>query len=245
MNKNYFLNPESRIKLFNPGWWFYMLGAIIFLIVFSMIGNQYNRQDRLNMVLLLSLIELIILRIYKFSLKNYRDDYNYFNELPCYLCNQSTILCIIASYFDNSHIMAFCIIVGSFGALLAVFMPDSYNVDQPFYCRQAFGFYGYHCLLIVSCLSFATLNLYKADPKEALWIMLIIFVLALIAHIINYIMRKSKLNKKSNFVFTYDPDNLILEKLYNFMPIKLLYLLPIMFGFGIFSFIILSIFAWI
>ena len=243
MKKSYFLNKDSRIKLFNPGWWFYFVLTVVFMIVLTVMGNRYDRQTRLNIVFVLSVIELIIMRIYKYSLKTYRDDYNYFNELPCYLCNQSTLLCIVASYFDNSHIMAFCIIVGALGALLAVFMPDSYNIDQPFYCRQAFGFYGYHCLLIVTCLSFYTLKLYKPDPKDALWIMLIIFILAVLAHIINYLLRKSGLNERSNYVFTYHPDNVILEKLYGLIPIKLFYMLPIMLAFGIFSFTLLSILA--
>ncbi len=237
-----FLSREFRITVFKAGWWFYVILTGLGLFLLTILGKQLpDREDRLRLILVLSIIELVILRLYKFSLKQIRSDYNYFNELPCYLCNQSTILCIIAALLDDRHLMAFCIIIGTFGAILAYVMPDSYNNDQLFYSKQAIGFYGYHGLLIISCLSFYTLQLYSPDLRDAFWNMFLIFFLATLAHLINYVLRKSGLNPQANYVFTYQPDNIILEKLYALLPIRLLYMLPIMPVFGILSWLLLLI----
>ena len=241
MDKPSFLSKEFRIKVFGAGWWFYAVLTALGLFLLTFFGRKLPYEGRLRLILVLSIIELIILRIYKFSLKHIRSSYNYFNELPCYLCNQSTLLCIIAAATGNRHIMAFCIIIGTLGAILAFVMPDSYNKDQLFYSAQAVGFYGYHGLLIMTCLSFYTLKVYEPDLKDALWNMLMIFVLASIAHLVNYIFRKTGLNPESNYVFTYHPDNIILEKLYGLFPVKLLYMLPIMPAFGLLSFLMLLI----
>ena len=214
MKNNCFLNKDSHIRPFNPGWWLYFVLTVVFMFMLTIVANRYDRQTRLNIVFVLSVFETIVMRVYKRSLKTYRNDYNYFNELPCYLCNQSTLLCVLASYLDNSHIMAFCFVIGYIGELLAIFAPDSYNINQAFYSRQALGFYGYHCLLLVTCLSFYTLKLYNPNPKDTLWITILLFMLVALAHIINYLLRKSRLNEKSNYIFTFHPDNALLEKLY-------------------------------
>ena len=232
---NHYFSKEFRIRVFGAGWWFYVLLTSLGLFLVTFFGRKLPYEERLRLILILSIIELIILRLYKFSLKDIRSNYNYFNELPCYLCNQSTILCIIAALANDKHLMAFCIIIGTLGAVLAFVMPDSYNNDQLFYSKQAIGFYGYHGLLIITCLSFYTLKVYEPDLKDALWNMFMIFLLASIAHVINFILRKSGLNKESNYIFTYHPDNIILEKLYALFPVKLLYLLPIMPVFGLIS----------
>ncbi|MBQ6560580.1 MAG: YwaF family protein [Erysipelotrichaceae bacterium] len=237
-----FFSKEFRISVFGAGWWFYVLLTALGLLVLTVIGNKMpDAKDRLRLILIMSIIELIVLRLYKFSLKGIRSNYNYFNELPCYLCNQSTLLCIIAALTNDQHLMAFCIIIGTFGAILAFVMPDSYNKDQLFYSKQAVGFYGYHGLLIATCLSFYALKVYIPNLKDAFWNMFLIFLLATVAHVVNYVLRRTGLNPEANYVFTYDPDNVILKKFYSLIPIKLLYLLPIMPIFGLISFVILLI----
>ena len=78
---------EARIKVFNKWWWFYVILTALFLVAVTVIGRQLTLDSRYRFVLVLSIAELIILRLYKFSLKDIRADYNYYNELPCYLCN--------------------------------------------------------------------------------------------------------------------------------------------------------------
>ena len=133
---------DIRIRVFNAGWWFYVVSTVILLGIISFLSRGMSEGSRLKMILYLSVIEYIILRYYKYSLKDIRDDYSWYNEWPCYLCNQSTILCILASLLNDQILMSFCVTVGTMGALLAVFMPDRYNRDQLLFSKQAFGFYG-------------------------------------------------------------------------------------------------------
>ena len=234
-------SKDFKIKTFGIGWWFYILLTILGLFIVTKVGNKYDLDTRKNIVMYLSVIELIILRVYKFSLRYAEYEYNYFNELPCFLCNQSTFLCILAAYLNNQTIMSFCLTVGALGAFLALLMPDKMYIDLPFYSGQAIGFYGYHSLLVVTCISFYTLGLYEAKPKDSLWIMLMLFLLTCFAHLINSVLRKSNLNPKANYIFTYDPDNFILEKLYERFPYKLFYMLPVLPLFGLCAFVILFV----
>ena len=120
----------------------YVVLTFLLLAVVTAAGNTRSMDERYRLVLGLSIAELLILRLYKFSLKNIREDYNYYNELPCYLCNQSTLLCILASVTRSIPVMAFCVSIGTLGAVLAYVMPDSYNRDQLVFSKQAYGFYG-------------------------------------------------------------------------------------------------------
>lgn len=221
------LRKEARIRVFNRWWWFYVALTVCVLILVTLTGRQLGLQARYRLVLTVSIIELVILRIYKYSLRKIRADYNYFNELPCYLCNQATLLCIIAAITRNVSIMAYCVSIGTLGAILAFVMPDGYNRDQLVFSRQAYGFYGYHGLLIVTCLSFYTLNLYVPALKDCIWAGIYTALLAIIAHIINIIMVKTRLNPKSNYVFTMYPDNVVMQALYDRLPVRLFYMLPI------------------
>ena len=204
-----------------------MIMTVLVLTALTLMRKGMNEAARYRLVLILSVIELIILRLYKHSLKDIRSDYNYFNELPCYLCNQATLLCIIRPLTKSVSIMAYCVSIGTLGAILAFVMPDSYNRDQLVFSKQAYGFYGYHGLLIVTCLSFYTLGLYHPALKDCIWAGIYTIVLAVIAHIINVILVKTGLNKKSNYVFTMYPDNIVMQTLYDRFPIRLFYMLPI------------------
>ena len=232
---------DLRIKVFGVGWWIYIGFTIALLFAVTKAGRDLPFERRRLFLLGLSILEYLILRLYKLMLKDIRDDYNYFNELPCYLCNQSTILCIIGALTLNKIFMSYCLSIGTLGAILALTMPDRYNKDQLLFSKQAFGFYGYHGLLIVTCLSFYTLGLYDPEPIDALWPMAMTFVLACIAHLINMYLRRSGLNPISNYVFTYDPDNFIFAWLYKKNPIPLFYMIPVLPVFGLISLIVFSV----
>ena len=232
---------RMKINVFSFGWWLYVLSAVLFMIVLFRLRDRYDYETKRKIILVLSIVEFIILRIYKRSLKSVYDKYNYFNELPCYLCNISTMLCIIAALTDNSVLMGFCTTIGLFGSLLAIFMPDKYYIDKPLFSRQALGFYGYHCLLLVTCLGFYLLGLYKPDPKDALWAMVILFVVTCVIHIVNIVLRKTGLNPTCNYTFTIEPDNNVLEFFYKLFPVKLFYLLPVLFIMGLIAYLMLMI----
>lgn len=222
------IDRNLRISTFSAGWWFYIALTAAVLYILTVIYDERTVDERYTAVLILSIIELIVLRIYKFSLRYIRPDYNYFNELPCYLCNQSTILCIVAAMIHDRILMGFCVSAGTLGALLAFLMPDSYNRNQLFFSAQALGFYGYHSLLIVTCLSFHTLGLYVPAFGDVPWILAVTFILTVIAHIFNVVLSKMGLCPHANYIFTMKPDNAFLQKLYDRIPVPLLYLVPLL-----------------
>lgn len=219
------MKKDMRITVFSPGWWFYVILSILGLTAFTLACRNMPDHDRLQAIMILSIIEFIILIVYKLSLRYIRSNYNFFNELPFYLCNLSTILCIIASIDPKSYYMGYCVSCGFFGALLAFLMPDGPNRDQLFFNPQAFGFYGYHSLLIITSLSFYTLNLYEPNFSDIGIIVLMMFLLTLLAHIVNWILRKTGLNKDANYIFTYVPDNPVMSFLYRIIPVRFVYLL--------------------
>ena len=235
------IKKDLHITVFSPGWWFYAVLTVLGLVAVAVIGRRMEYDQRINMILYLSIFELILLRIYKHSLKYIRDDYNYYNELPCYLCNQSTIMCILGALLRNPQIMSYCFSIGTLGALLAVFMPDSHNRDQLFFSKQAVGFYGYHGLLIITCLSFFATGVYEPVLTDSISTMAIVVILVGTAHIVNKYLRKEGLNPIANYDYTIDPEIGILKKLYAFNPKEFFYLLPILPVFGLVSFVLLFI----
>ena len=232
---------DLRINTFNRGWWFYIGLTVLGLIVFSAYGNTLPMEERGKLILITSIFEFIFLRLYKHYMMRTHKDYNYFTDLPCYLCNQSTIFCIIAAWTNNTHLMAFCIVLGTFGSLLAFTFPDKCLVNQRFYSVQTFGFYFYHSLLIVTCLSFYTLGLYKPQLIDALWNAMIIMASGIFDHILNVILIKTGLNPIANYDFTMHPDNAFLDKLYAFCPKPFYYMIPVVFISALLSLVVLLI----
>lgn len=232
---------DLHIKAHNGSWFFVMALIVLFITVIAILGNKLSIDGRFNFLLVLSIFEFVYLRVYKYSLRFVHKKYEYYNELPCYLCNFSTIICIIAAITRNSVLMAYCFTAGVIGALLALILPDPYYKDIPLLSIPTYGFYGYHALLLATCLGFYLFGLYKPNPIDALWATLITFGLSFIAHITNYILRKTGLNEKSNYVFTYEPGNAVMKKLYSIFKVKLLYLIPILLVVGFVSFLILLV----
>ncbi|MBR4471009.1 MAG: YwaF family protein [Erysipelotrichaceae bacterium] len=230
---------DLTVSLFNAGWWLHVILTVLGLFLFTLYGNHLPIEERLHYIFVTSVIEYIILRLYKFYLIRVRDDYPYFDNLPCFLCNQSTILCIIASLTNNTHLMSFCICVGSFGSILAFLFPDKIIQNQPFFGVQTLGFYGYHGLLIITCLSFYTLGLYRPVLTDGIWNTLLLFVHGVITHIVNVTLIKTGLDPIANYSFTIRPDNAFLEKLYHICPRQFFYILPVLLISAAISFVIL------
>ena len=219
------MKKDLRITVFSAGWWFYVILASLGLIIFTLLFSNTPDSTKLTAIGVLSIVEFVILIIYKLSLRYIRSNYNFFNELPFYLCNLSTIICIITAFYPRDYLMGYCVSCGFLGALLAFLMPDGPNKNQLFFNPQAFGFYGYHSLLIITSLSFYTLNLYEPDNSHIKYIVLIMFLLTLLAHIVNWILRKTGLNPNSNYIFTYVPDNPVLNFFHKIIPFRFVYLL--------------------
>ncbi len=229
------------MHVFNIWWWIYVIATASLLTIMTLVFKDYDVDTKFKALLVFHIFEYTALRVYKYSLIRTREESTFFNELPCYLCNQATIMGIIACITRNTGIMAYCVTIGSVGSLLAYLMPDQYFIGQKFLSFPTYGFFGYHGLLIVSCLSFFTLGLYEPQLIDFYWGPLWMLILTFIDHIINVVLRKTKLCLDVNYSNTMEPENFILKKLYDKIPINFVYLLPLIPVFGVVSLAILSL----
>ncbi|MBQ4253131.1 MAG: YwaF family protein [Erysipelotrichaceae bacterium] len=218
---------EIRIATFSLPWFFWVAVAVIMLVGVRLAGSPLERDRQFSLVRCLSLLELVYLLVYKYALRYLRSEYNVFNELPCYLCNISSIICLLAAVSESQLLMAYCSSIGFLGAVLAYLMPDGPNVNQKFFSWQALGFYGYHSLLVASSLSFWVLGLYEPAVSDALKVTIFTVVIIMAVHLVNLLMIRTGLNPKSNFIFTIRPDNAVLAWFHKLNPVELWYLLPV------------------
>lgn len=232
---------EARIYVFNFWWWLCVVVTALLLLTMTLVFKNYDVDTKFKVLLIFQIVEYVGLRAYKYCLIKIRKESVFFNELPCYLCNQATIMGIIACITKNTGIMSYCVTIGTFGSLLAYLMPDQYFIGQKFLSIPTYGFFGYHGLLIVSCLSFFTLGLYKPQLIDFYWGPLWMLILTFIDHIINVLLRKTNLCSTVNYSNTMEPENFILKKLYDKIPINFVYLLPLIPVFGVVSLAILSL----
>ncbi len=219
-------NRKMRITPFSPGWWLYLGLAFGILSWLGMIFSDSSREHRLHFIFVFSICELTYLLIYKWSLRFFRENYSPWNELPCYLCNLSTLISIIASGLDLHYLQCFCLTVGVLGTMLAFLMPDGPNADLPLFSLNALGFYGYHAMLLVSCLSYHALEICTVRFSDIPVIMLITLISLIAAHCTNSWLRRSIL-PTANYIFTYDPDNFVLKAAFRLLPLRFFYLLPL------------------
>ncbi len=236
---------EIRIATFSLPWFFWVAVAVAMLGAVKLSGRGMNPDQQFSLVLYFSILELIYLLIYKYSLRYIRPDYNFFNELPFYLCNISTIVAVLAAASRNQLLMAYCTSIGFLGAVLAYLMPDGPNVNQKFFSWQALGFYGYHSMLIASSLSFFVLGLYVPVYGDALRVTVLTVLIIMAVHLVNLLMIRTGLNPASNFIFTVRPDNAVLAWFYKLIPVQLWYLVPVsvpLYALCLLDFLILRLF---
>ena len=220
---------KIRITPFSLPWFGWLILSALALILMRIFVLPLDLQIRLNVLLWIGIFSFVYLRIYKLGLRYLKGyDYNYFNELPCYLCNLSTFTCIYAA-LTGSHIFAvYSYSVGFAGALLAFLAPDPSFRDIELFSWKSFGFFGYHSLLIVNCLGFAVLDICCPQLADVFGVVGITLALMLLAHGVNFTVRKLKLCEEANYVFTYDPgDNGILVFFHKRIPVPAVYLLPL------------------
>lgn len=220
---------KIRITPFSLPWFGWLTVCAVSLVLMRIFIYPLDLQIRLNVLMWIGIITIVYLRIYKYGLsflKGY--DYNYFNELPCYLCNLSSFCCIYAAITNNRIFGVYCYSVGFAGALLAFLAPDPSFRDIELFSWKAMGFFGYHTMLVVNCLGFTVLGICQPMLRDVFGVVGITMGLMFLAHGVNFIVRKLKLCENANYVFTYDPgDNGILLYFYKKIPIPAVYLLPL------------------
>ena len=220
-------NKKLRIDPFTWGWWLYLGITVLLIVLMTIFLKNKPRSVRLTFMFWYSVFQLAYLMVYKYSLRYYRYNFSMWNELPLYLCNLSSIISIIASGFDIHFLQSYCLTLGTAGALLAFLMPDGPNVNLPFFSLNTLGFYGYHAILLATCIGYFTTGLCVPEFREIPLILLTILGCLLLAHIVNTILRKTGILPTANYIFTYRADNPVLGASYKLLPHRFIYLLPL------------------
>ena len=219
------------IEPFNLSW--IILTILQFTIPF-ILASRYKdktRDEKLRFLFYLSSATAILWLIYKIGLSIDPEypSFNFWNELPFHACNTTIILGILASRFDKKTIMAYCFFVGVPCAFLSLLMPDLDFVRLPILSIRAIGYYGTHALIIVMGLLFALFGLFKINYKSAAKSIGFFVVMSTLIHVVNIILRLTVFPDASYYyTFGFD-ENTILRALYRFIPVPLLYMVPIFF----------------
>ena len=211
-----------RISSFSPLWWFYILLQLASIIVIKLTVVKVKL-----FLTLFALFTILFLLVYKYILVTTSNgQYIIANELPLYLCNLNIIYGLIGVIYENQILMGFCYSIGLVGAILALVMPEEDFTNIPFFSSRAFGFYGYHSLLVIFDISLVTTNFFKPQYNIVLKIMLLAVITLLAVHLINIIFLKT-IHPLANYSFTMYPINSILEKMYQIILIRCVYLFPL------------------
>ena len=217
------------IKPLNPVWWaFLFLAVVISIILWALRRNKENR----NFLFGLSIFLVVYYVCYKLLLTVAPDhEFIFWNELPLHLCNLIAILTIFTSRMSDSVIgrsmKGFCFYGGILFAILAMMMPIAEFSGIPLFSIKAIGFYGFHSLLIITAISFATMKIYHPQLKDIPLVLALILIFGLLAHILNHVLRATVFSE-ANYFYTFGIEgNVIMDALRRLIPFEFVWILPL------------------
>lgn len=108
---------------------------------------------------------------------------------------------------------------------MALVFPEAAFTGFSLLIPRMLGFYLTHTLLIVCGLSLALLDFYRPAPREYPRVLGTFLGLALLAHLINTLLRAT-VCPEANYFFTYGADISILNLFWKLIPLPFLYELP-------------------
>ena len=222
------------ISTFNPAWWlmFAVQIALILLIYFCFRKKSYEKKKKFMTVFFIFIVlYLIVYKYYLICVSDYET--SIWNELPLNLCQVAALLALPAIYSKNRTLLGFCFFIGSICSLMGLLMPVDGFHDIPLLSGNSIGYFGYHGLVFVQAVTLLTLSFYRPDYKDIPKVMILIALIALAVHGINFLLR-SNICPDANYFFTYDTEgNPVLNIFRNLIPVNYVYLLPLLIPVGI------------
>ena len=222
------------MNVFSAAWFIVMALQIVFIVILAIIskGKSYDEKEKIYKGLYIFLI------IYYVAYKGYliwgskTYETSVLNELPLALCQVASLLTYPGVATKSKALQSFSFFIGSVCATLAMLMPVAGFTEIPLLSGEAIGYYGYHGLVIVMCVSLYTMKIYNPEIKHVPFVMLQLALYSLISHVVNFIIR-SNTDVAANYFFTYDPEgNPILKIFRNLIDINYVYLLPLIIPVG-------------
>ena len=225
--------------IFGPFNTLYLLvfGAfILLLILLSLLLRGKSEKAKSAVLLVLCFLTLVGFVLYKVFMS--RDGsyailtaemggFNWWGELPLQLCNINMLLIPFAVLKKNRTVMSFAFFVAPLGALMALIMPangfDGYSLLLP----RMLGYYGTHFMILLEGLALAAFGLYRPRFRDFPGALLTILLVALLAFLINLLLRWTGLHPKANYFYSVETEgNFLLEIFHRWIPVPFLYLIP-------------------
>lgn len=223
------------IDSLNAAWWLmFAVQAILIILIWITFGKKSVKAKE-RLIIGLWVFTMIYLIAYKYYLVELSTAYEttFWKELPLNLCQVASIFALPAIVSRNRILRGFCAFVGTVCSLMGMLMPVAGFYNIPLLSGESIGFYGFHGLVFVICVSFFTLGLYRPQVKDVPKIMLFLAFTALVVHGINWVLR-AMVSPEANYFFTYDPEgNPILAIFKNMIDIPYVYELPLLVPVGI------------
>lgn len=223
------------INSFNAAWWLMIAVQVVLILLIWLVGRKKSDKARERLIIAVWVFMVIYLTAYKYYLVELSTAYetSFWNELPLNLCQVASLLVLPAILSKSRTLRGFCAFVGTCCSMMGMMMPVAGFYDIPLLSGESIGFYGFHGLVFVICVSLFTLRLYRPHVKDVPGIMLFLAFAALVAHGINWLLRATVF-PGANYFFTYDTEgNPVLDIFRNMIDIPYVYQLPLLVPVGI------------
>ena len=223
------------IDSLNAAWWLMLAVQIALILVIWLVGRKKSERAKERLIIGVWVFMVLYLIAYKYYLIALSTAYetSFWNELPLNLCQVASLMVLPAIVSRNRTLKGFSAFVGTCCSMMGMLMPVAGFYNIPLLSGESIGFYGFHGLVFVICVSLFTLGLYRPQVKDVPKIMLLLAFTALVVHGINWLLRATVF-PGANYFFTYDTEgNPILDIFRNLIDVPYVYQLPLMIPVGI------------
>ncbi|MGN1152051.1 MAG: hypothetical protein ACI4SN_07840 [Lachnospiraceae bacterium] len=223
-----------NISTGNSVWWMVIALCCAVTALLYLLLRKKNEEQKRKGMLFIGYASMILLYVHKFL--NFRYDafvsaYGNVWEriltelLPLNLCYLGMVLMIIGAHLKNKYLLGFCFYISSIGAVLALVAPVGVFTDTNLLQPAVGMFYFLHILVAAAYWNIGFLGLVKPGKVMAITSLLLLNVIYLLVHIVNWLGRSVGINYM-NYFFTFDPEgSSVLELLWKWVPVTYLYLL--------------------
>ena len=208
--------------------WFLSLGVTVALAVFlALFFRSRSEREKRSFIGAFSIALFLFWILYKVWLYVVPDfEFEFWSELPFHLCNIAMPIAAIGAYKNSRVCQGICYFCCSIGAVFALLLPVDGFYDVPFLTPQGIGYWGYHFLVLLLCVSFVLLGVYHPRLSDIPKVCLTLFLIACGIHALNLVLRAT-VYAEANYCYTFGlSGNPVTEFLCRLIPVPLLYLLP-------------------
>jgi uncharacterized membrane protein YwaF len=218
----------------NPVWWALFAFFIFVTVLLWYLLKDKDEGVRRKVILAISIGNFILFFVYKFALVNYYADegYTWIEYLPLQLCNINIVLIPISLIIKKRALSVFVFYIAPIAALFPLLIPEAGFIGDSILLFKNLGFYFTHGILIITGVSFVTLDLVRVRYKDIASSFIILIVMAGVMLIVNMIF-KATFYPESNYFFTQGPwgsggEVAPLLPLWNLIHVPLLYIVPML-----------------